>query len=89
MRIRQVYEDTTLAELRRRRTVAVSFIEVDRVAKSCIQGNLERLHVTLALINDLSQFCDLPVDLRLIAFQAFHGAVMWKVKEGLANLVAF
>jgi hypothetical protein len=49
----RVYEDT-LGELRRRRTVAVSFIEVDRVAKSCIQGNLERLHVALTLINDFS-----------------------------------
>jgi hypothetical protein len=64
-----------------------SFIEVDRVAESCIQGDFERLHVALTLINDFSYFCDLPVDLRLITFQAFHRAVMWKVKEGLADLV--
>ena len=66
-----------------------SFIEVDCIAKSCIQGNFERLHVALTLINDFGYFCDFPVDLRLITFQAFHGTVMWKVKEGLANLVAF
>ena len=65
-----------------------SFIEVDCIAKSCIQGNFERLHVALTLINDFSYFCDFPVDLRLITVQAFHGTVMWKVKEGLANLVA-
>ena len=39
--------------LRRRRPVAVhSFIEVDRAAESCIQGNFECLHVVLTLIND-------------------------------------
>jgi len=64
-----------------------SFIEIDRAAESCIQGNFERLHVALTLINNFSYFCDLPVDLRLIAFQAFHCAVMRKVKEGLADLV--
>ena len=66
-----------------------SFIEVDRVAEPRIQGNFECLHVAFALVNSPRQFCDLPVDLSLITFQAFHGAVIWEVNEGLANLVAF
>ena len=65
-----------------------SFIEVYCAAKSCIQSNFEDFHVTFALFNNPGQFCDFPVNLRLIAFQVFHCAVMWKVKEGLANLVA-
>lgn len=65
-----------------------SFIEVDRVAKPRIQGNFECFHVAFALVNNPRQFCDLPVDLSLITFQAFHRAVIWKVNEGLANLVA-
>jgi hypothetical protein len=87
-------KENTLTELRRRRLVVVeeechSFIEIYRAAKSRVQSNFERFHVTFTFVNDPSQFFDLPVDLRLITFQAFHRAVMWKVKEGLADLVAF
>jgi len=65
----------------------ISFIEVDRAAKSRIQGNFKRFHVALALVDDLGKFCNLAVDLRVIAFQAFHRAVMWDMKEGLANSI--
>lgn len=65
-----------------------SFIEIDRVAKPRIQGNFECFHVAFASVNNPRQFCDLPVDLSLITFQAFHRTVIWKVNEGLANPVA-
>jgi hypothetical protein len=41
------------------------------------------------LVNDPRQLCDLPIDLSLVTFQAFRRTVIWKVNEGLADLVAF
>jgi hypothetical protein len=41
------------------------------------------------LVNIPRQFCDLPVDLSLVTFQTFHRTVVWKMNEGLADLVAF
>ena len=47
-----MYDDTLVSAARTTDDHFRSFIEVDRVAKSCIQCNFERLHVALALIND-------------------------------------
>ena len=66
-----------------------SFIEIDRVSKPRIQGNFECFHVAFAVVNIPRQFGDLPVDLSLVTFQTFHRTVIWKVNEGLADLVAF